>query len=608
VNTSSNQFAKILKNPEGLSFVPLGGCGEIGMNANFYCCDGQWLMVDNGITFSRSPDMVLMTDIRNFVVNIDLANLKGLFVTHAHEDHVGAVAYLWGYLKCPLYATPFTAYILEQKLKELGLKVPVNQIPLLGRAQVGPFNIEFVSLTHSIPEPNALMIRTPHGNIFHTGDWKIDPKPVIGQAIDVERMMEIGREGVLALVCDSTNVFENGASGSEGDVENAIYDVVASCTGRVVISCFSSNLARIHSCYKAAIATKRKVCLVGRSLQRMVDAARHCGYFDHSIQFIPVEEVRNHTPASVMILTTGSQAEPRAALTRMSNKDHPFITLGEHDTVIFSSRVIPGNQESIAALQNRLVLQNVKMITYKEGLHVSGHPCRDELAQMYDWLQPKIVIPVHGEAIHLKEHASFALSKGVPQALVPQNGNIFHLSPGPVKCLGNVPTGRLALDGRRLIEYTGSVVTQRRELLDRGSLFVFVVLSSANRKILSRTVMSHGVFEYEDERESVEGQIKNLISEVYSEALSQGDLKKRSKNSKTPESKLSNPQEAGEIVAPPAESSKSSTPTHIIAARKVRNLFYKKWGVQPVVRIHSVWVEQILLFINSVEIPVPYLL
>lgn len=590
MNTSLNPFKKILENPQGLSFVPLGGCGEIGMNANFYCCDGEWLMIDNGITFSRSPDMVLMTDIRHFVESIDLTNLKGLFVTHAHEDHVGAVAYLWGYLKCPLYATPFTAYILEQKLKELNLKVHVNEIPLMGKTQIGNFNLEFVSLTHSIPEPNALMIRTSHGNIFHTGDWKIDPKPLIGPAIDAQRMAEIGQEGILALVCDSTNVFEHGVSGSEGDVENTIYEVVASCPGRVVISCFSSNLARIHSCYKAAMATKRKVCLVGRSLQRMVDAARHCGYFDASVHFIPVEEVKNHSPSSVMILTTGSQAEPRAALTRMSNKDHPFITLGEHDTVVFSSRVIPGNQESISALQNRLVLQNVKMITYKENLHVSGHPCRDELAQMYSWLKPQVVIPVHGEAIHLKEHAAFALSQGVPEAVVPKNGNIFQLSPGGVRCLGDVPTGRLALDGRRLIEYTGPVVTQRRELLDRGSLFVFVVLSSANRKILSRTVMSHGVFEYEAERENVEGQIKSLVSEIYSDALHQGDLKKRSKNVKSGEGDAPAKQETSELVVAPVVGGKSSAPTHILAARKIRNLFYKKWGVQPVVRVHSVWV------------------
>ena len=556
------------------------------MNANFYCCDGQWLMVDNGITFSRSPDMVLMTDIRHFVESIDLSKLQGLFVTHAHEDHVGAVAYLLGYLNCPLYATPFTSYILGEKLKELNLKVQVNEIPLLSRTQVGNFNIEFVSLTHSIPEPNALMIRTAHGNIFHTGDWKIDPKPLIGKAIDTQRMIELGEEGILALVCDSTNVFEEGVSGSEGDVENAIYDVVSDCKGRVVISCFSSNLARIHSCYKAAVATHRKVCLVGRSLQRMVDAARHCGYFDDSFHFIPVEEVKNYTPASVMILTTGSQAEPRAALTRMSNRDHPFVTLGEHDTVIFSSRIIPGNQEAISALQNRLVLQNVKMITYKEGLHVSGHPCRGELAQMYDWLKPQIVVPVHGEAIHLKEHAAFALSKGVPSAIVPKNGNIFHISPGPARLLGDVPTGRLALDGRRLVEYNGPVVTQRKELLDRGSLFVFVVLSSANRKILSRTVMSHGVFEYEAERDAVESQIKSLITEVYTEAINQGDLKKRTKGEKDARSASVAPE--GSIVVAP--SSKSSAPTHITAARRIRNLFYKKWGVQPVVRVHSVWV------------------
>ncbi len=586
MSTPSHQFKKILENPQGLSFVPLGGSGEIGMNANFYCCDGQWLMVDNGITFSRSPDMVLMSDIRHFVESVDLSKLQGLFVTHAHEDHVGAVAYLLGYLNCPLYATPFTSYILGEKLKELNLKVQVNEVPLLSRTQVGNFNIEFVSLTHSIPEPSALMIRTAHGNIFHTGDWKIDPKPLIGKAIDKNRLIELGQEGVLALVCDSTNVFEEGFSGSEGDVENAICDVVAACKGRVVISCFSSNLARIHSCYKAAVATHRKVCLVGRSLQRMVDAARHCGYFDDSFQFIAVEEVKNHTHASVMILTTGSQAEARAALTRMSNKDHPFVTLGEHDTVIFSSRVIPGNQEAISALQNRLTLQNVKMITYKEGLHVSGHPCRDELAQMYDWLKPQIVVPVHGEAIHLKEHAAFALSKGVPSAIVPKNGNIFHLSPGPVKLLGDVPVGRLALDGRRLVEYTGPVVTQRKELLDRGSLFVFVVLSSANRKILSRTVMSHGVFEYEAERDAVESQIKNLITEVYTEAINQGDLKKKTKGAKDAKSASAAPE--GNIVVAPA--SKSSAPTHITAARRIRNLFYKKWGVQPVVRVHSVWV------------------
>ncbi len=574
MSSSSKNLTKTLKSLEGLHFLPLGGSGEIGMNANFYFCDGQWIMIDNGITFSRVPDSVLMTDIRAFIETIDRKSLQGLVITHAHEDHVGAAAYLWPYLKCPLYATPFTAYILRQKLKEVGLeKVPVTEVPLEGSIQLGVFDIEFVSLTHSVPEPNGLFIKTPKGNIFHTGDWKIDPTPLIGNSIDHEKLIGYGNKGVLALVCDSTNIFEEGKSGSEEEVRVTIEELVAECEGRVFISCFSSNLARIQSCYQAAVKAGRKVCLIGRSLERMVAAARHCGYLDNAISFIAPEDLKLYAPSQILIISTGSQAEPGAALTRMSRNSHPFVTFTPSDTIIFSSRMIPGNQEAIAGLQNRLVMQGVNMVTYKEGLHVSGHPCRGELAQMYEWLKPQILIPVHGEDMHIKEHALFGKEQGIPQTIRPHNGQLFCLSAEKVVHVEDVPTGRLALDGRRLIESEGPVLRQRKQLLEKGIVSIHLSIARATSRILNKSFIHYGIFEDDDERKEWEDVMESKINDIFSQ-ISTG---------------RSSP-EKGAAPVKSGQSSKEIREMGIACEKEIRHTFRKRMGIDPIVKISAGWV------------------
>jgi ribonuclease J len=561
-----------MANLQGLYFLPLGGCGEIGMNLNLYHCDGQWLMVDNGITFCRSPEAVLMTDIRAWLDSVDLKTLQGLVITHAHEDHVGAAAYLWGLLRCPIYATPFTVYILREKLKEVGIEnAVVHELPLSSGVQLGHFGIEFVSLTHSVPEPNALVIRTPHGNIFHTGDWKIDSDPLIGAAIDHNRMQAIGDEGILALVCDSTNVFEEGESGSEGRVREVLHEVIAQSKGRIVLSCFSSNLARIKSTYDAAIACGRKVCLLGRSLRRMVDAARHCGYLPETMTFVEPREVRDLPANRVLILTTGSQAEPRAALTLMSMGKHREVILTNEDTVIFSSRVIPGNQEAISELQNRLVLMGVNLMKYREGLHVSGHPCRDELRQMYRWLRPQILIPVHGEDIHIKEHALFGKAEGIPESIRPHNGQMFRFQDGKAKVIGLVPTGRLALDGRRLVEDKGRVMEGRRQLLNRGIVFVHCVISRKTNTVLNYGMASEGVFEsYEEERKWEEPMVR-VMKEVIWEQL--GD-----------------PAEEGSEPAEGVVRRSRDLSSTIGAA--IQSIFERKWKIRPFLKVRTSFAAQ----------------
>lgn len=576
---------------KGLHFLPLGGCGEIGMNANFYCCDGQWLMVDNGITFSRVPESVLMTDIRGFLagMNQDLSSLQGLVITHAHEDHVGAAGYLWPYLRCPIYATPFTAYILRQKLAELGPVVrgaEVTEIPLDGTLTLGHFQMQFVSLTHSIPEPNALVIKTPHGTIFHTGDWKIDPEPVIGPVIEAQTLQTIGDDGVLALVCDSTNVFEPGTAGSEGQVRQVLQEVISQCPDRAILSCFSSNVARVDSCYAAGVAAGRKVCLIGRSLERMVDAARHCGYWPAERTFIRPEQIKDYPSDKILILTTGSQAEPAAALTRMSLGTHPHVKLTDKDTVIFSSRVIPGNQEAISALQNRLVMLGANIIKYRDGLHVSGHPCQDELAQMYEWLRPKIVVPVHGEDIHIHEQARFARTCGVPFTLTPHNGQLFRLSgPEPIK-VGEVETGRLALDGKRVIKANGDVVRGRCELLNRGMLTVNLVISYHQCRIMHCMMSSHGVFEYLEERELMEEKIQRVIREAFDEVVAYH--KQKAERNAGQESVSETPENA---AGAKTKRRRTRVPgVNDAVEYRVSDLFRREWKAEPVVRITSAWV------------------
>lgn len=465
-------------------FLPLGGSGEIGMNLNLYGYGPEdarrWIIVDIGVTFGddRTPGVDLIMPDPAFIEE-RREDLIAIVLTHAHEDHIGALAHLWPRLRCPVYATPFTAAMVRGKLIEAGIEaeVPMHIIPLGHRFELGPFDIELVTLTHSILEPNALAIRTPLGLVLHTGDWKIDPDPVVGGDIDEARLRAIGDEGVRAIVCDSTNVFSPGTSGSEADVAASLIELLRECQGRVAVTTFASNVARLESIIRAGDAVGRHPVLVGRSMHRVVAAAREAGYL-HDLPRILSEDDAGYLPReSVLFICTGSQGEPRAALARIAEDSHPSIVLEKGDTVIFSSRVIPGNETSIFDLQNRLAERGIRIVTEKDHfVHVSGHPCRDELAALYQWIRPEVSIPVHGEARHLAEHAALARELQVPEQIVVRNGLMVRLAPGAAEVIDEAPSGRLYLDGEVLTEEDEGAVQERRRLAFAGSVFVSLVL------------------------------------------------------------------------------------------------------------------------------------
>ncbi|HWD50341.1 MAG TPA: ribonuclease J, partial [Rhizomicrobium sp.] len=425
-----------LASQDELVLLPLGGAGEIGMNFNAYGFgppdERKWIVVDCGVLFGRETDTpgvdVIMPDIR-FLAELR-KDVLGIVLTHAHEDHIGAVGHLWPQLRCPMYATPFTARLMHDKLLEAGIEeqARVKVVPLGGRLTLGPFDIEFHSITHSIPEPNALVIRTPLGTVMHTGDWKLDPEPLIGEATDEVAFRKIGDEGVLAMVCDSTNALVQGHSGSEADVKKGLTELIGTLKGKVAVTGFASNLARLQSVAEAAREHGREVALVGRSMHRITGAARETGYMKHFPRLIHEEEAAQLPSDRVLYLCTGSQGEPRAALARIARGDHPSVQLGAGDAVIFSSRIIPGNDIAIHELHNQLSELGVEVLTVEDHfVHVSGHPCREELAEMYRLIRPQIAVPVHGEVRHMAEHARLARSLQVPQAVVVENGHMLRL-------------------------------------------------------------------------------------------------------------------------------------------------------------------------------------
>ena len=466
-----------------LIFAPLGGCREIGMNLNAYAYgppdNRRWIIVDVGVTFGddTTPGVDLIMPDPVYLEGF-AEDIEAIILTHAHEDHIGAIAWLWPKLRAPIYATPFTAYLVNEKLKERGLdrEAKVHIMDLREKRQFGPFEVELITLTHSIPEPNGLAIRTPLGMVLHTGDWKIDPDPIIGEDFDQAKIEELGREGILAMVCDSTNVFEEGEAGSEGMAREALRRAVAEQTGRVAITAFASNVARVQSACEAARANNRSVCLLGRSMIRVVGAAQSVGLLQ-GFKFITADEAAYLPHENILYLCTGSQGETNAALARLARGDHPSAKLGADDTVIFSSRVIPGNERSIAAIQNMLAERNIKLVTDRQfDIHVSGHPCRDELRRMYLWAKPKIAVPVHGERRHLMEHARFARSLQVPEAITPDNGDIIRLAPGPVEVIDQVPAGRLHV-GEVLTSDKAGGMWERKKMAYNGHLAVSVVIA-----------------------------------------------------------------------------------------------------------------------------------
>ena len=473
-----------------LVFLPLGGSNEIGMNFNLYGFGPpharKWIVVDLGITFGdqTTPGVEVILPDPSFIEE-HAKDILGIVLTHAHEDHIGAVPWPWERLKAPMYATPFTAFLLREKLREANLldEARITEVPLSGTIKLGPFEVTLITLTHSIPEPNGLAIRTPLGTVLHTGDWKIDPDPITGEVTDHEAITRLGDEGVLAMVCDSTNVFVDGEAGSEATVRVALAALIGQLKGKVAAACFASNVARMDSIIRAAEANGRRVCLVGRSMIRMSAAARSVGLLANIQPFISDVEATHFPADKVLYLCTGSQGEARAALARVADGTHPHLSLGKGDSCVFSSRVIPGNEIPIRNLQNKLADRGVRLFTERDhpGLHVSGHPCRDELKQMYRWARPRIAVPTHGERRHLLEHVNLARDMQVGEALAPRNGDMVRLAPGRAEIIDEVPAGRLYVDGGMVTPENGEALRERRHAAFNGVLSVAVALDGRGR-------------------------------------------------------------------------------------------------------------------------------
>jgi len=479
-----------------LLFLALGGAGEIGMNLNLYGHAGKWLMVDLGIAFGDDtmpgidvvmPDPAFIEERRN--------DLVGIILTHAHEDHLGAVADLWPRLRAPVYATPFAASVLRRKLVEAGLAndVPVTEVALGAKFTVAPFELEMITMTHSIPEPNALAIRTKLGTVFHTGDWKIDPEPLLGETTDEATLKRIGEEGALAMVCDSTNVFVDGEAGSEATVRANLEKLVKTRKGRVAATCFASNLARVESIARAAVASRRHPVLAGRAIQRMVEAAQECGYLLDFPECVPEREAGYLPRDKVLYICTGSQGEQRASMAKIAGGEHRDIVLEAGDTAVFSSRIIPGNERSVGRLQNEFLARGVEVVTDQDvDIHVSGHPARDELVRVYQWVRPKIAVPVHGEVRHMVEHVALAKTCQVPETVLAPNGTLVRLAPGPATIVDHVHAGRLARDGDAVVPLEGEVLRERRKLLWNGSASVTLVIDKRGQPVAPPKVSFRG--------------------------------------------------------------------------------------------------------------------
>ena len=545
-----------------LVFAPLGGVGEIGMNLSIYGLGDprqrKWLIVDVGVSFAteeHQPGVDLMLPDISYLVE-ERRNLAGIVLTHAHEDHFGALLDLWPKLRVPVYATPFTAALLEAKrLGEPGApEIPVREVALGSRFNVGPFDIELVSMAHSIPESNALILRTPHGNVLHTGDWKLDPTPVIGEPTDEAKLRALGEEGCLALVGDSTNAVREGRSPSESDVAKTLAELITSAPARVAVTTFASNVARIRAVAQAARACDREVVVVGRAMDRIVQVARETGYLDDAQEFRG-QDVYGHLPSDkVVALCTGSQGEARAALARIAQDEHPEVTLARGDRVIFSSRPIPGNEKAISTVINGLIDQGIEVITDRTHLvHVSGHPRREELAELISWVRPQLLIPVHGEALHLSEHAALARQCGVAVGTC-RNGDVVKLGPGDPGIVDEIPTGRLYKDGKILISAEGRTIADRRRLSFAGFVSVALALTDKGQLAADPEVELFGIPEQTETKESMAEIAYDAIVETF-ETL--------------PKQRRRDPDAVEEAVR-----------------RGVRAALAESWGKKPLVHVH----------------------
>jgi len=487
---------------EEFIFCPLGGSGEIGMNMNLYAYGNaenrKWIIVDIGVTFADDsipgidliyPDPGFIVDKKNDVV--------GLVLTHAHEDHIGAIAHIWPKLNCNIYATPFTAVLISEKFKEKKINVgnKLKIVELNGKIQLGPFNIEYVTLTHSILEPNGLNITTPSGSVLHTGDWKIDPNPLIGEKINENKLKKIGSDGILAMICDSTNVFNHGRAGSETDVRKSLLKIMEKKEKRIIVTSFASNVARMESIFYCAEKTGRQISLVGRSMHRIYNAARQCGYLSNLIEPIDPRDAKKIDRKKIVYLCTGSQGEPNGAMMRISSFIHRDIMIEKNDTVIFSSKIIPGNEKKLSKLHNQLVKNGIEVVSEEnEFVHVSGHPNREDLKEMYNWVKPKSVIPVHGEHRHMIEHINFAKEMQVPFPVQVENGDIVKLYPGEKpKVVDRAPVGRMYVDGKISVGQESQSLKERINISYNGFLEVTIIINSVGQVIKNPIISFKGI-------------------------------------------------------------------------------------------------------------------
>jgi ribonuclease J len=503
-----------------LLFVPLGGSNEIGINVNLYHFKGKWIMVDCGSGFADDylPGVDMVVADVSFIEQ-HKKNLLGIILTHAHEDHLGAIQYLWNDLECPIYTTKFTKAFLKSKLSEYSFskEMKIHAVDPKKRLELGPFSIEMIGLTHSAPEMQALMIRTEVGNVLHTGDWKFDPNPIIGDVSDQDALKKCGDEGVLALVCDSTNVFNEGSSGSEGDVRESLVKIIADCPKMVVVTTFASNLARLDTIIHAGQKAGRKIVITGRSLHRMLDAAQESGYLQDVAAFVDERSIGNYKREELLVIATGCQGEDRAATAKMADESHHSIKLAPRDTVIFSSKIIPGNDKKIFSLFNIFVKKGVEVITERDHfVHVSGHPGVEELKAMYKLVRPNVCIPVHGEPVHIHEHTKLAKANGIKHAVEVENGSVVLLEKDGSKVIDTVKNGYLAVDGNYLLPEDSSIFRMRRRMREDGIVVASIVLDDKLRLATAPMLSVPGLFDHIEDGELILS-IKREIADVLTE-------------------------------------------------------------------------------------------
>ena len=503
-------------------FCPLGGSGEIGMNMNLFAYGNlenrKWIIVDIGVTFADEtvPGVDLIYPDPGFIVD-KKDDLLGLVLTHAHEDHIGAIAHIWPKLLCNIYATPFTSVLIQEKFKEKKIDITnkLKIVELNGKVQLGPFKIEFVTLTHSILEPNGLHIETPAGAVLHTGDWKCDSNPLIGETINEKKLKQIGDQEVLAMICDSTNVFSPGRAGSELDVRKNLLKIMENKQKRIIVTSFASNVARMETVFYCAKKIGRQISLVGRSMHRIYKAAKQCGYLNDLIDPIDPREAKKFSREKIVYLCTGSQGEPNGAMMRISNYIHPDVMIESGDTVIFSSKIIPGNERKLYKLHNQLVKNGIEVVSEEnEFVHVSGHPNREDLKDMYNWVKPKSVIPVHGEHRHMIEHINFAKEMQVPYPVQVENGDIVQLFPGnKPKVIDKAPTGRIFVDGNISVGEESQSIKDRKILSYNGFLEITIIVNEAG-SIIKRPIISFRGIPSNEENGNFIFDIENKIKDI----------------------------------------------------------------------------------------------